>query len=174
MKIKTNLVKRDPTGAILSESLITKHAIVTDEEAGTSEVLLSDTVEIEGILFLKTEGAFQVQLALGGHDSKGVFHRDLRYQNATISVMKSRENDAKFWALHGLDDLKVLDLEQVKEWIYATANTLDVVAQAVWNLPELESRLHDDTGKLVGDYKRGSKKSEGNPIPPTLENMFKK
>jgi hypothetical protein len=174
MKIKTSLVKRDPTGAILSESLIAKHAIVTDEEAGTSEVLTSDTVEIEGFTFLRTDGVFQVQLGLGGHDAKGVFHRDLRYQPALVSIVKSRPNDAKFWALHDLDNLKVLDLEQVKAWIFDVANTVDVVAQAVWNLPELESRLHDDTGKLVGDYKRGSRRATGNPIAPTLENTLKR
>jgi hypothetical protein len=88
--------------------------------------------------------------------------------------MKSRPNDAKFWALHDLDNLKVLDLEKIKEWIYATANTLDVVTQAVWNLPELESRLHDDTGKLISDYKRGSVKAAGNPVAPTLENTLKR
>jgi hypothetical protein len=158
MRIKAQLVKRDLTGAILSESRIAKHAVVVDEEAGTSEVLASDTVEIDGILFSRHDEVFQVQFSLGGVDSKGVFHRNLKYPPAKLCLHKPRKEDAHFWALWGLDDIKVLDFEQIKMWLHA-ANGVDVVAQAAWNLPQMESQLVDDAGKVIVHYKRGSEKA---------------
>ena len=166
MKIVTALVDRDSSGGIVSESPVAKHAIVTDEKSGLAEVLTSDAVDIEGLTYLKSDGIFQIQLALGGYDSAGVFHRNLKYPNALISIVKGRENDDKFWAEHRIDELLAPLLDDLKPRLHK-GNAIDTIAQAVWNLPKLESQLLDDKGKVVNDYKRGSKKAT--PAPGPLE-----
>jgi len=171
MKIKTALVQRDQSGAIVSESSLPKHAVVVDESTDKSEIVPTDTVEIEGILFKRTEGIFQVELALGGYDSSGNFHRNLKYQPALISLMRDRQQDAKIWNERDLDNfLKPLE-DDLKSWLQQ-AQGIDTVAQAVWHVAQLESKLLDDKGSVVADYKRGSvpavKPAPVQPISPPL------
>ena len=162
MKIKVQIVERDADGKIISESPAGKQAIITNEQTDQTEVIANQEIEIDRLTWARDLGIFQVQISLGGRDASNIFRSDPRYETALVSW--SRDQQPELWQLLGIADLNVLDLNTIKSWLHVQGakerpdqNAISLTAINIWNLPKLESKLLDDTGQVVDDYKKKPK-----------------
>lgn len=161
MQLSAMKVTREKDTA--TQNVIGKTAVITDLETDAVELIQIDSVEIEQCAWARDLGVFQVQLALGGYDSNGTFHRDARYGLALVSW--SRAQCKELWDKYGLESLSGLDFDTVKQWLH-DENAVTVAGVNIWNLPQLESQLKD-SGEIVADYKKNRKigkvEDVGNP-----------
>jgi hypothetical protein len=139
MRLKVN-IRKDDQEKPDKKAKIAKQAIITDPDNDKVEVLSVDSVEIMQCAWASDLGVFQIQMALGSYDSKGTFHKALNYGLALVSW--SREQHPECWERYGLQTLRAIDFDTVKQWLH-DEGAVAKAGRGVWKLPELESSLED-------------------------------
>jgi hypothetical protein len=147
--LKVRLLSRNAADEIVQKH-VRKWSVVTDDEAETTEIIKTDTVEIEGVTWRRDIGVFQTQIVIGGIDKNNTFHRDMNYETALISW--SRDQFPDFWQANGIDDLNGIDFDQVKEWLQF-GDAVGTAGRNIWRLPEAASQLLDGNNEIVSDYR---------------------
>jgi hypothetical protein len=113
---------------------------ITDEGARKHEILESDTIQIEGILYKRDEGIFQLQLSIGGHDAADVYHKNLKFKDALISLVRDREQDKAQWRAFDLDKVLEGTWDAMKQFVQQYEGT-KACTEAVWRITGLESEI---------------------------------
>jgi hypothetical protein len=156
-QLRAFVVQRDAKLNILSEKVVGKFAIVTNEDAETTEVIRTRFIEIEALLWKKKEGILQLELALGGTSAAGVFYRNPKYDLALVSWR--RDANPQLWATRGLDDIDPVTTDMMKGWLHQE----DAVYRAgrdIWGIENLESQWQ-------GAYLRQPQPPDPPPPAPT-------
>lgn len=169
MILKIKKVTRNEFEEIQSETVLDKHAVITDLLNDKAEVLLTDRVEIRGLLWVPDEGVFRMHLTFGGVDASGKFHPNLKYQSLLISW--SRDQYPQYWTQFNLDSIDGINLEQMKQWIHDAMvgetgdNFVQFACRNALNMPDIESRIEDSAGRVLSGYKRRPRPRPATPAP---------
>lgn len=150
LKVKRNTPNVDGKMAVMNTvsvaAPIAKCAVITDYATDAVEVIATQYVEIEQLAWARDLGVFQVQIVLGGYDSKGNFISNKDYKQALVSWSKSQCPDV--WEKYNLQNLKQIDHQQIYKWLHDE----DAVGRAgrdIWGITDLSSEIEEESEPAV-------------------------
>lgn len=108
-------VERNYDNSVASKDVVQKFAVIVDEQAGVTEIINMDSIELVGFVIDTLRKGLQLRLAVGGFDSQDNFHKA---PNIKLGVWRlDQVADPDGWAQF-VEGRRVWDFDQILTFLH--------------------------------------------------------